>query len=127
MTVKHRILIVDDESAVLFGLRKYFDGLGYNVDCASELEEALALIAHVVYQVVLVDMRLTGTHGAEGLDVIGFVRETSPRTRVVLLTAYGSAELTAEARQRGADAVLSKPKPLSEIAQVVQDLIGSPP
>jgi len=44
----------------------------------------------------------------------------------VVLTSYGSPEIEAEARTAGADAFLRKPKPLSQVAQVVQGLIESP-
>lgn len=124
--MKQKILVVDDEEAVLFGMREYFSTLGYEVDCARKVEEAQAMLSCVTYAAVIADLRLSGTHGAEGLDVIGFVRETQPRTRVILLTAYGSPEVTAEAKRRGVDAVLQKPKPLKEVADVLCDLIGDP-
>jgi len=43
-----------------------------------------------------------------------------------VLTSYGSQEFEEEARRAGADAFLHKPKPLSQVAQVVQGLIESP-
>jgi DNA-binding NarL/FixJ family response regulator len=63
----------------------------------------------------------------DGLDMIRLIREHNPQTRIVVLTAYGSAEIEDEARRCGADAFLRKPKPLSQVAQVVQGLIESPP
>ncbi|HEX3253302.1 MAG TPA: response regulator, partial [Pyrinomonadaceae bacterium] len=55
------------------------------------------------------------------------IREHNPQTRIIILTAYGSPEVEDEARRCGADAFLRKPKPLSQVAQVVQGLIESPP
>jgi ActR/RegA family two-component response regulator len=121
--VKHRLLIVDDEEAIVFSMKRYFTAREFQVDCARELEEAQALLANVRYAAVIADLRLTGVHGAEGLEIIGFIREHCPWTRTVLLTAYGSPELEAEARSRGVDVVLRKPKPLAELAQVVLALI----
>ena len=60
-------------------------------------------------------------------DMIKLIRAHNPQTRIVILTAYGSAEVEDEARRCGADAFLRKPKPLSQVAQVVQGLIESPP
>jgi CheY-like chemotaxis protein len=54
------------------------------------------------------------------------VHQRNPDTRIVVLTSYGSPEAEAEARNAGADAFLRKPKPLSQVAQVVQGLIESP-
>ena len=41
-----RILIVDDEELIVMAMRRYFEGLGYSVDAAHELEEAQALLAN---------------------------------------------------------------------------------
>jgi len=126
LAVTQRILIVDDEQPILFALREYFTTFHYEVDCARELQEALALLSRGRYDVVIADLRLTGSRGAEGLEIIGHVRQHAPGTRVILLTAYGSAEMEAEARLRGVDAFLHKPKPLPEIAQLVKGLLAKP-
>jgi DNA-binding response OmpR family regulator len=89
------------------------------------LIEAEALIADNDYGLAILDLRLSGTHGAEGLDIIESVRAQSPQTRIILLTAYGSREIEAEARRRGADAFLHKPKPLSEVAKIASGLIAA--
>jgi DNA-binding response OmpR family regulator len=120
-----RILIVDDERTILFAIRSYFNRFGYEVDCARELEEAEALLAHRRYDIVIADLRLTGSSGREGLDVIRFLRERSPQSPIVLLTAYGSPEIELEAAELGANAFLQKPKPLSELADIVFSLVGA--
>jgi len=124
--VAQRLLLIDDEEPILFALREYFNAYGYDVDCAREMEEAEALLANVPYAAVIADLRLTGSHGAEGLEIIGYVRERCPWTRIIILTAYGSPEVEAEARRRGVDSFLHKPKPLPEVAQIVYALVGSP-
>lgn len=121
--MEHRILVVDDEEPILFAMREYFESQGYHVDCARELEEAQALLANVGYAAVVADLRLTGVRGTEGLDIVACVRERCPSTCVVLLTAYGSDTIEEEARRRGADAFLRKPKPLSEVVQLLMSLI----
>ncbi len=120
-----RILIVDDEEPILFAMRAYFTRRGYAVDCARGQGEAEALLAGGEYAVVIADLRLTGTHGAEGLEILGLVRERWPRTRTVLLTAYGSSELEGEALRRGADAFLHKPKSLPDVERLVAGLIAA--
>jgi DNA-binding response OmpR family regulator len=119
-----RILIVDDEEPILFAMREYFATKGYEVDCARETSEAEALLSANRYDLAILDLRLSGTPGAEGLDVIEAVRALSPQTRIILLTAYGSREIEAEARRRGADAFLHKPKPLAEVAKIASGLMG---
>ena len=54
------------------------------------------------------------------------IRGHNPYIRIIVLTAYGSFEMEDEARRCGADAFLRKPKPLSQVAHVVQGLLESP-
>ena len=112
------ILVVDDEESILFALGDYFTAHGCTVDCARELEEAQALLSNIRYNLVLCDLRLSGVQSAEGLDLVTFVRERTPDTKVVVLTAYGAPEIQAEAYRRGVDAFLLKSRPLPEVAGV---------
>jgi DNA-binding NtrC family response regulator len=122
-----RLLVVDDEESICFSMSEYFSLQGYKVDTASEIEEAEKLLGATNYKVVIQDLRLTITNNQNGLDMIKMIREHNPQARIVVLTAYGSPEIEDEARRYGADAFLRKPKPLSQVAQVVQGLLESPP
>ena len=121
-----RILIIDDEPAIRHAVDRYLTRAGFDVQCARELEEAEALLAHVPYDLVIVDLSLSGhPSGTEGLELVRFVRRHRPSTRVIVLTAHGSPWVEKEARRRGCDALVHKPKPLSELARLAMELIGS--
>jgi len=122
-----RLLVIDDEESICFSMSEYFSLHGFRVDTAQELDEAEKLIGSREYKVVIQDLRLTATRNADGLDIIKMIRGQNAFTRIVVLTAYGSSEMEDEARRCGADAFLRKPKPLSQVAQVVQGLLESPP
>ena len=122
-----RLLVVDDEESICFSMSEYFSLHGYRVDTARELEEAEKLIEATEYKAVIQDLRLTTTRNPDGLDIIRMIRSQNPQTRIIVLTAYGSSEMEDEARRCGADAFLRKPKPLSQVAQVVQGLLEAPP
>lgn len=119
-----QILIVDDEEQILLAMQDYFTAIGCQVTSAREVEEAEALLATTAFDVVLADLRLGGVHGNEGLRLLSFVRERGLTTRVVLMTAYGAADVDSEARRRGADLFLHKPIPLSELARRALRLVG---
>ncbi len=125
--MSHRILVVDDEEPILFALREYFTALGYEVDAAREAGEAESCLASRQYDLVIADLRLCGSQGSQGLDVLTSARKRAPKIRTILLTAYGSPEVEREARHRGVDAFLHKPKPLPEVARIVVGLLGSAP
>lgn len=120
-----QLLVVDDEESIRFSLSEYFSQCGFTVDAAHDLEEAEELITSTNYQVVIQDLRLSITPRNHGLEIIKLIHSRSPETRIVVLTSYGSTEIEAEARRSGADAFLYKPKPLSQVAQVVQGLMES--
>ena len=118
------LLVVDDEESICFSMREYFSQHGFKVDTAREMEEAEGLIKETEYRVIIQDLRLGITRQPDGIEIIKLVHKRNPETRIVVLTSYGSPE--AEARRAGADAFLRKPKPLSQVAQVVHGLIESP-
>ena len=123
MNMSHRVLIVDDEQAINFALSEYFTLRGYHVDSAVTVAEAEALLCRGSYEVLITDLSLGGRGSTEGLELVALVRQRRPRTRTVILTAYGSAESEAAARQLGVDAFLEKPTPPGEIARVLDRLM----
>ena len=121
-----KLLVVDDEESICFSMSEYFSQHGFSVDTAREIEEAEGLIEETDYQIIIQDLRLGLTRRPDGIEIIKLVHKRNPETRIVVLTSYGSPEAEVEARRAGADAFLRKPKPLSQVAQVVQGLIESP-
>jgi DNA-binding NtrC family response regulator len=119
-----RILIVDDEEAILSAMKDYLESFDWEVDCARDVDEARRLLSGESYSVVIADLRLSPTQAIGGLDLITYVREQHPATRTVLLTAYGSSQVEQEARRLGVDAFLHKPQPLAEIIKIVYGVVG---
>jgi DNA-binding response OmpR family regulator len=122
-----RMLVVDDETAITTALQAYFEVHGFVVEVAAARDEALALIAARPYGVVVADLRLTGTTGDEGLDVIRAARQRNGDAAIVLLTAYHTAELERRAHIAGASLLLLKPKPLFEINKSIRALLRDSP
>ncbi len=123
METSKSILMVEDEEFIRFALEDYFSMRGYRVDSAAEWEEAEALLCSRRYDLVISDLRLTGFGGTEGLEIIGFVHQRWPDTRVIILTGFGSLEVEEEAKRRGVDAFLHKPMPLPELARIADSIM----
>lgn len=123
--VSQNLLIVDDESTLCWVLGQFFASAGYRVDSAQALDEALGLMTTGRYDLVISDLRLSGTQSEEGLVLADFVRRFAPETRVLLLTAFASPELSERARELGVDLVLPKPQPLPSLAQHVSQLLAA--
>src|SRR4029450_11459331 len=122
-----RLLVVDDEESICFSMSEYFSLHGFKVDTARELEEAEKLLETQDYKVIIQDLRLGATRNSDGLDIIKMVRDLNRHAKIIVLTSHGSSEVEDEARRCGADAFLRKPKPLSQVAQIVEALLQSPP
>jgi two-component system, OmpR family, response regulator len=125
MDSERRILMVDDNVALCFAMCEYFKLHNYQVDCAHNVDDATTRLNVSSYDVVIADLDLGGTDGLDGFEVIKMAREQFPGTRIIVLTAYGSAEVESAARDLGVNSFLHKPRPLSEVAQVIFELVGN--
>jgi DNA-binding NtrC family response regulator len=114
-----KLLLVEDEEQTLLAMHRYLTGRGFEVACAQDLECALDLISATQFSLVLTDLRLSGTHGVEGLEIVSHVRAVSPQTKVIILTAYGTRDIEIEARRRGVDDFIYKTEPLAVVAGLI--------
>jgi len=112
-----RLLIVDDDETVTASLASLLGSDPVVVRTASSWEQAVELLQSETFDLVITDLRLSGRVGMEGLDLISQIKQRSPGTRVVLLTAYGSPEIEREARARGADDYWEKTLPVSALLE----------
>ena len=124
-----RLLVVDDEAVIRFAVSDYLESCGWQVDVAADRAAAEALAALHVYDGAVVDLRLGSGEAAAGagLAVVTRLAATSPRPRVVVLSAFCTPELEARLVSAGADLVLAKPQPLVALGDRLRALLGRPP
>jgi len=101
-----RILVVDDEKAILVALRGLFTKEGYEVDTASSGEEAVKKIEGGRFHVIVTDLSMDGI---SGMQVLERGRATDPDLAVVMITAHGSEKAAVQAMKLGATDYLPKP------------------
>ena len=121
-----RVLIVDDESLIRWSLAETLCDYGYSVLEAGDGQEAVEALAESLQpvDVIMLDYRLPDSNG---LQLLGRIRAFSPRSRIVLMTAYGTPEIAAAALQLGAVCVVNKPLEMQEVANLVSRAHGSSP
>lgn len=110
-----RLLALDDDPNILALLEGYFAGLGWHVEACLEADRGLELLQEERWDVVISDLHFTPARAGEGFELITRARLLQPEAAVVLFTAAGGASVLAEARRRGADAVVLKPISLGEL------------
>ncbi|HYU35275.1 MAG TPA: response regulator [Thermoanaerobaculia bacterium] len=121
-----RLLVIDDEESILFAMWDFLTQRGYEVDQARSRREAEDLLeTGAPYALVIADLRLDVSDPRGGLRILRRVRQSSPKTRTILLTAFGSPDVEAELAAVGADRLLSKPQPLERIAREVDLLLAN--
>lgn len=118
MSAHPRVLIVDDDEAVLASLALVLRRSDYEPLLAPDPETAVALAAQA--DLVIQDMNFSrSTTGAEGLALLDRLRHGAPRRPVVLLTAWASVELAVEGMKRGAADFVTKPWNNERLLQAV--------
>jgi len=119
----HRVLILDDEPAILFAYRKIIEGEGMHVDSSTTLAEAIAHLQTHRYLAVVADVRLSGSENQDGLEFLRIVRQAQPATKVILATGYGSADVENRAVSLGAEHYFIKPVQPTSIVEALKSFI----
>ncbi len=117
MSSTARILVVDDERSMQEFLEIFFRSEGYEVVTAGDVQSALLHLEGNDFDVMISDIQMPdGT----GIDLLEAVREGSPETVVVMITAFASTETAIAAMKLGAYDYITKPFKVDEIRVVVE-------
>ncbi|MBA3806444.1 MAG: sigma-54-dependent Fis family transcriptional regulator, partial [Acidobacteria bacterium] len=114
---RHRILIVDDEISITSALELILGEKGYTVETAKSVGEATARRRESPFDLVLTDLRLPDS---DGIDLLTRVKDETPETQVIVMTAHGSIEITIEAIKRGAYYYIEKPFTPEQVLMLVE-------
>jgi DNA-binding NtrC family response regulator len=113
-----RVLVVDDELLIRWSVAETFSRSGHAVEQASNGADALRAVREAVvpFDAVVLDYRLPDSND---FGLLSNIRTLSPGSRVVLITAHGSPDITRGALERGASAVVAKPFDLNDLQNIV--------
>ena len=111
-----RILVVDDEPAILQLCLKVLGRVGHEVDGAADGESALTKLAAGAVDLLVVDYKMPGINGFE---VIRRARALNGSMRIVLITGHGTREVVGEAIDGGVNGILVKPFTTDELTQTI--------
>ncbi|HAK97402.1 MAG TPA: sigma-54-dependent Fis family transcriptional regulator [Planctomycetes bacterium] len=116
------IFVVDDDARQREIIVEFLKGRGFRVRGAGDAERALALLDEETPALVLMDVRMPGMGGIEGLVRM---RARVPALPVILLTAYAEVRDAVDAMRKGAADYLEKPVDLHELMAVIEGLAGA--
>jgi DNA-binding response OmpR family regulator len=118
---KRRVLLVDDEIAVLLTLKAVLEISGFDVDTAASAREAKSKLKSKQYEMVITDMRMESE--VAGREVIVAARTADYHPAVALLTAFPVAD--DDWQDMGADKMLVKPMQTRSLIQSIEKLLES--
>jgi DNA-binding response OmpR family regulator len=117
--MKRRILLVDDELAILLTLKAILEINGFEVETAGSAKEARSKLATGVYHMVITDMRMETE--AAGYEVIREAKSRDYDPAVAILTAFPL--LGSDWKEEGADSMLVKPMNTNDLLRQIEALL----
>jgi DNA-binding NtrC family response regulator len=114
---RNKVLIVDDEAAIRFGVRSFLETQGYDVDEAGSCQAAEESFRNSKPDIVLIDYLL---EDGNALDLLPRLKAADPAIPIIILTAHGSIDLAVRAIKDGAEQFLTKPLELPAVLVVLQ-------
>ena len=114
------ILVVDDEHGIREFLQIMLEREGYEVSCAADGKEAIDSFRKGKYDVVLADIRMPKV---DGFEVMNRIKEISPETSVIMITAFASFESAVKSMKEGAYDYIAKPFNVDEIKITIKNAL----
>ena len=119
-TMKNKVLIVDDDEAILWVLRRMFEDKKIAISEARNGKTALDMLKTQEFSIAIMDIRMPEK---DGLDVLQEVREIGLQIPIIIMTAQGTMKNAIEAMKRGAFDYITKPFDIGEIELIVDKAI----
>ena len=120
MSEKTRIIIMEDDEAIIKSLKKILTSKGYEVEAVTNGEEGIRRCGLRRFDLALLDIRLPKMNGTEVLEVL---HRKFPEMIKIMITGYPSLENAVASLKRGADAYLMKPVSPYSLLKVIDEKI----
>jgi len=118
---KPKVLVVDDEKNILNTIGICFESIGIDALLCSKPQEVLHLLKENIFDIAFIDLKMSPM---DGIEVLGEIKQYSPNTIVVMMTAHGSVETAVAAIKKGAYDYLQKPFDFEELKLFTQKVLA---
>lgn len=117
-----KIIVIDDEKIVCDMAKKVLEVEGYEVETYTDSQLALERIKEASFDLVITDLKM-GT--VSGMDILREVNQRSPKTKVIMLTAYATLDAAIEAIKEKIFDFFPKPVKIDDLKKSVKKAIGT--
>jgi DNA-binding NtrC family response regulator len=121
MADKSRLLVVDDEEALRTVLSSELSSEGYDVEAASDGDEAITKVQKSNFDLVLLDIKMPKV---DGFEVLKFIKKNSPKVKVIMLTGFADLKNAIESKKLGAEDFVSKPYDLVDLLTTIERVLS---
>ena len=116
-----KLLVIDDEPAILDMMKNHFTIRGYDVVTAEDGSEGLSLLETEQPDLVLLDLKMKKMDGDQFLKE---VRERKSQAKVIVITGYQDPSFKDRMQKFGVDAFFEKPASITELQRKVYEIVG---
>ena len=116
------VLIIEDDDKLRDTLEIFLKGKGYKVDSVQTGVEGLRKLKEEFYSLILLDVKLPDM---DGIKLIGFIEDTKPVIRKIIITGYPSIETAQEAVRYGAHEYLLKPFSPEQLLEIIEKQLAA--
>lgn len=111
-----RLMVIDDEPIVCRRLKQILEKSGYEVDAFSDGASAIRALEETPYDIIVTDLKM---EGMDGMSILESVKQSSPSTKVIMITGFAEMETAKEALRKGVFDFISKPVEVDVIKDVI--------
>jgi DNA-binding NtrC family response regulator len=122
MKTRKKVLLLDDEPIVCERLKPALEKLGFYVESYTESQKAVDRVMEEHFDVLVTDLKM---QKPDGLEVMEFVRQHSPGTRVIIITGFATVETATETMKSGAADFIAKPFRIRDLCDLIVDLTST--
>ncbi len=119
MKTKKKVLVLDDEPIVGDRLKPALEKKGFYVEAFTESQAAVQRLVEETFDVLVTDLKM---QKPDGLEVMDFVRQQSPSTKVVIITGFATVDTAVETMKGGAVDFIAKPFKIRDLCNLIVKL-----
>ena len=116
MVSPKRVAILDDEPIVCERLKPALEKAGFDVEAFTTGQDVIDRLTEARFDVLVTDLKM---QKPDGLEVMKFVKEKSPATKVIIITGYATVETARDAMKGGAVDFIAKPFKISQLRDLI--------
>ncbi len=122
MKPQKKVMLLDDEPIVCERLKPALEKIGFYVEAYTDSQQVIDRLAQQKFHVLVTDLKM---QKPDGIDVLNFVKQQSPSTKVIIITGFATKDTAAEAMESGAVDFIAKPFKISHLLELISDVTGA--